>query len=444
MGRSTLKDKILYFGILVVLMLPLLQRYFYFAQERELKGVYVHATSPEFKITSWLDGSYQDSSLQWLNETSGFHRTLVRVRNQIGWELFGYAYANKTIRGEEGYLYDIDNIKAYNGSDFIGIDSLRYRAENIKYLQTLFEGQGITMVVVLAPGKASYYPEHIPQLYRAHKGPTNYEVFSDQLKKNDVNLIDFHSWFDTLKTTSKVPLFPKCGLHWGKYGALLAGDSLIGYIGGKIRQPLPRFVIDSVYMSDSLRDPDFDIGSVMNLYWDVQPPPMPYANFHAGPTNSSIRPRVIIVGDSYVWTMPINEFRVSAFAGVDFFYYYRDLFLIGEKSEPIEAGKVNLLPEIGGSDVVVLLCTETNLPRFPWGFTEKALVSLQDSALMSATFRKMHIAYLERGIRKDANWSAVIRAKAESEHVNPDTALRQNAIWVYEWQQKQKAEGTVK
>lgn len=438
MDRTLNKDKLLYAVVLLLLLLPLLQRNFYFVKERELIGAYEKSGSPQFSASSWFNGTYQDSSARWLNETSGFHRTLVRIRNQIGWEVFGFAYANKTLRGSEGYLYDIDNIEAYNGTDFVGADSLAHRAERLKHLQTLLADQGITLVVVLAPGKASYYPQYIPEYYPGKNGPTNYEVFSSQLRKHEVNLVDFHSWFDTLKTKTALPLFPKCGLHWGRYGALLAGDSLIGYIGQKIKQPLPRLVIDSVYMSDTLRDPDFDIGSVMNLYWDVKPPPMPYANFHAGEPNASIRPRVVIIGDSYVWTLPLNDFRVSAFAGIDFFYYYRDMFLIGESVQPIDAKKVNLLPEIGGSDVVVLLCTETNLPKFPWGFDSDAIACLQDSVRTAAVFRKMHIAYIERDIRKDVNWSRNIREKADSEHMNQDTALRRNAEWVFEWQQNEK------
>ena len=433
-----IRYKLLYGFILLVMFLPLLQRYLHFTKERELQGAYVHAVEPTFTKENWFSGKYQDSSSKWLNESFGYRNTLVRLRNQIGWELYGYSYANSTILGKEGFLFDIDNMKAYNGKDFIGKDSVKFHVTKIKLLQEKLAANGITLIVVLAPGKASFHHEYLPDDQQQKIGPTNYETYREAFEKSEVNTIDFHRWFDQLKTKTEYPLYPKCGVHWSKLGALFAADSLISYVSGKVNQPMARFVFDRIYTSDTLQDPDFDIGSAMNLLYDVDPPPMAYADFHAGKSLPGFKPRALVVGDSYFWTMPSKEMQESAFNGIDFFYYNHDLFPNSDPGMKVDGSKINLLSEISGCDVVILLATEANLPRFPWGFDQQALHALSDPAKAKSEYRRMHVAYIEMGIRKDENWFNKIKSQAEKENQNIDSAVRKNAEWVFDWQQEEK------
>lgn len=438
MQTKEIRYKLLYGFIILVMFLPLLQRYLHFRQERPLQGAYVSAVAPEFTSENWLEGKYQDSANAWLNESFGFRTTLVRLRNQVGWELFGYSYANSTIAGKDGYLFDIDNMKAYNGKDFIGIDSVKFHVAKIRQLQDKLAAQGITLIVVLAPGKASFYHEYLPENQQQVVGPTNYETYRNQFESSGVNLLDFHRWFDQLKTKTEYPLYPKCGVHWSRLGALFAADSLISYVSSKVKQPMPRFVFDRIYTSDTLQDPDFDIGSAMNLLVDVDPPPMAYADFHAGNSVPGIQPRALVVGDSYFWTMPSKEMQETAFKGIDFFYYNHDLFPNSDPGMKVGGTKVNLLAEIAGCDVVILLSTEANLLRFPWGFDEQALYAFSDAKKANAEYRRMHVAYIENGIRKDENWFGKIRMQAEKENQDIDSAVRKNAEWVFDWQQEEK------
>lgn len=438
MQTKEIKYKLLYGFIILVMFLPLLQRYLHFSTERPLLGAYVKAVAPRLTRENWFDGKYQDSANAWLNESFGFRTTLVRLRNQTGWELYGYSYANSTILGKDGYLFDIDNMKAYNGKDFIGNDSINYHVEKIKQLQDQLAAQGIALIVVLAPGKASFYHEYLPENQQQVVGPTNYETYRNQLEKSGVNLLDFRRWFDQLKTKTAYPLYPKCGVHWSRLGALFAADSLIGYVSSKVQQPLPRFVFDRIYTSDTLQDPDFDIGSAMNLLYDIDPPPMAYADFHAGSTVSGFRPRALVVGDSYFWTMPSKEMQETAFSAIDFFYYNHDLFPNSDPGRKVDGTKINLLAEIAGCDVVILLSTEANLLRFPWGFDEQALNAFSNTEKAKAEYRRMHIAYIEQGIRKDENWFGKIKTQAEKEHQPVDSAVRKNAEWVFDRQQEEK------
>jgi hypothetical protein len=78
---------------------------------------------------------------------------------------------------------------------------------------------GKQVLVILAPGKASYFPEFIPdEMATITKLNTNYEGYKAELKESTVPFIDAHQWFRNMKDTSRYPLFPKCGIHWSKYG----------------------------------------------------------------------------------------------------------------------------------------------------------------------------------------------------------------------------------
>lgn len=444
MQKREMKNRILYAALGLVMLVPLLKGILLPGGERPLQGAFTEAKKPGLTAENWFSGKYQDSASSWLNESFGYRKTLVRLRNQTGWELFGFAYANSTMLGKEGYLFDIDNMRSYNGKDFIGEDSIRKRVMRIRRLQEVLAGQGITLVVALAPGKASFYHEYLPDAQQEIAGPTNYASYKSLFEENGINLLDFHAWFDTLKTKSPYPLYPKCGVHWSRLGALFAADSLIGYVSSRTGEPMPKFVYKRIYKSDTLRDPDFDIGSAMNLLYPIDPPPMYYADFRAGDPVPGNQPRALVIADSYYWTMPVKEMQQTAFRRIDFSYYNHDFYPGSDPSDRIDMNKINLLSEISGCDVVILLVTDANLPRFPWGFDQSALQALADPAQNKASYRRMHIAWIERGIRADENWLGKVRAYAEQQNLPLDTAVRRNAEWVFDRQQEEKVKSKTK
>ena len=97
----------------------------------------------------------------------------------------------------------------------------------MKFISDTLQKLNKQLLFVFAPGKASFYPEYIPDKYLTQKGITNYQIFLEGIKQRGINHIDFKKWFSDNKYKSKYPLYPQHGVHWSTYGTALVTDSLI-------------------------------------------------------------------------------------------------------------------------------------------------------------------------------------------------------------------------
>jgi SGNH hydrolase-like domain, acetyltransferase AlgX len=426
-------NRILYACILIALFIPLGKLIFIGSKERPLQGYITNQDTiqPVLNLNDWMSGLYQDRMNKWVKNSFGLHNFSVRARNQIAWNLYDFSYTNNVTRGKDDYLYDIKYIHAWNGKDFLGIDTIRERVSRMKLLQDRLHEAGIAFLVVMAPGKASYFPEHLTDDEYNVIGPTNYGCYKEQFAKQGVNTIDFRGWFDQLKSVSQYPLFPQCGIHWSQYGALIAADSLIKYVRDQTQMPMESFRLKSISMSDSLYGSDYDIGASLNLIWDLKAFPMAKADFEAPDAKSADRPRALVIADSYFWTMPLGEMRISAFRDIEFLYYNRE-FHPSSAGKMKPADKINYKTVVGHNDIVILLCTDSNLPEFPWGFVDQTLLWTGDSAMNKKIVREAHIRDIMEGIKADANWFGNVQKSAAERNISVDSCLYLNAAYVFD------------
>ncbi len=71
--------------------------------------------------------------------------------------------------------------------------------------------------MILAFGKDSFFEEYISEKYsQDERNTTNYEVYLDEMLRNEIHCLDLNRWFIEIKDTSKYLLFPKTGAHWSK------------------------------------------------------------------------------------------------------------------------------------------------------------------------------------------------------------------------------------
>ena len=179
----------------------------------------------------------------------------------------------------------------------------------MKLAQDSLAQSGIPLLVVLAPGKASFFPEYLPQQYDGVKsGLTNYDLFSAALQQQKINTIDFRKWFLNQKEKSKYPLYPSAGIHWSNYGSWLVMDSLIRFYEDYFKSDLISLIMSEPVFSDTLQSPDNDILEAMNL---LNPPSytrMAYPRVSWEDASGKVKPRLYAVGDSYFWQLFNNGF----------------------------------------------------------------------------------------------------------------------------------------
>lgn len=357
--------------IVVVLFLPLLQARLKFIDEKPLIGALAEPEYLRFSWKDWFSSNYQEKKEKYVNSCFGFRNTSVRLNNQIDFWLYNQANANGVLIGKENYLYERAYIDAYNGTDFVGKDSIENTANRIAYLTKQFNNLNKQLIVVFAAGKGSYYPEYFPENFRLnHQNKrTNYLMLRKRLMAKNVKLIDFNAWFLSQKKKTKYPLYPKLGIHWSHYGMTLVADSLIKVIEQNHQFDLGNSSTTKILRSANAQFEDKDIGDGMNLLVDLQGLNMAYPVFQFQPSKSN-KPNVLVVSDSFFWGM-YNAGISTLFDQTHFWYYNKQVFPESQTNE-LFTYQVNFEQAIKTNDVFIIMATEANLKAIGWGFFERA------------------------------------------------------------------------
>lgn len=364
--------QVLFFGIIGALFMPMVQHKFRFTAEKPLIGSYVLSEKPKITLENWFSGKYQQAQDTYITEHAGYRPGWVRLYNQWNYSLFNETNASGVIVGKENYLYEEGYIKAYYGIDFIGDEKIKQITQQLKFVQDTLKKKGIDFVVVFAPGKGSYYPEYIPDYYKhVGIGKTNYEAFNNCFKQQAINYIDMHSWFKSMKKTTKYPLFSKTGIHWSAYGQYFAVDSLTKYISSIRNYQIPYFVLDTIVESTKPILGDDDIGLGMNLFSQIPDIKLAYPKFHVNRKSKKNDPKILVIGDSFYWSLFNSHVSADLFNNGEFWYYNEQVYSASYSKEVLVKNQ-NLKQKLLENQVVVLLLTDSNLHRFGFGFVEQA------------------------------------------------------------------------
>ncbi|MFA5815873.1 MAG: hypothetical protein WC865_09675 [Bacteroidales bacterium] len=367
----------LFIFLMVLLSVPLIQSVTLIVKEQPLKGAVSTPENVQFTLKDWFSASYQTKKEKYYNDAFGFRSLFVRINNQMALSLFREVHAFSVIFGKENYLFEENYIKSWYGADFIGEDSIAQRIAKLKFIQyQMLARYNKNLLVIFAAGKGSFYPEFFPPEISYPKGPTNYETHVRMAHEAGLKIIDFNRWFLENKTESPFLLYPKYGIHWSIYGTSLVADSLLTYIE-KIRGiDLPSLSWDRVELKKAQKD-DYDMGYGLNLLFRLRRDKMAYPVLKFESGEGKIKPSVLMIADSFYWGM--FKFGITrAFSTSDFWFYNKEIYhtVLGP---PIGTDQVGLWEQIQSHDVIILMATEANLPKFGWGFIDEAYQLLLDN-----------------------------------------------------------------
>jgi hypothetical protein len=357
--------------LLFFLWIPLLQQKFRFFEEKPLFGAIVKEVKPTVSLKGILDDSYQKSFEKYYNQNFGFRNDLVRMNNQIHYSFFNSLKAKGVVFGKNGYLYEEAYIKAYLGLDFVGKDSIKHELFKLKKIQDTLQKLDKQILIVFAPGKGSFFPEYIPDNYpKKPIGSSNLNEYLDQCQAKGINYLNFNGWFCAMKATSKYPLYSKGGIHWSEYGTYLAMDSLVKYIGSSSHSPMPVLALEGIVTNQKISNDDNDIGNGLNLLYDNPNYTMAYPKLTVTRSPKLKYPKVLFVADSYYWGMFGRGYGTTLFGGGKFFYYNQEIYPDSHVKNVL-VKDINLVQEVEKHDVVILMSTDANLAKFPYGFVDQ-------------------------------------------------------------------------
>lgn len=367
--HRNIKKNILFIIVITILCLPLIQHFTSFTTVPPLKGWFVKKHLIPLNLKSWLNQDFQKSAEKYVNEEFGFRPSFVRLNNQLKYNISKEISTNRVLIGKENYLYEKSYINAYLGSDYIGKDSIAKKTRKLKLIQDTLEKLNTNLLVILAPGKGSFFPEFFPENYDSIIASiTNFETYRDELTKNKINYIDFKSWFNSIKQTSKYPLFAQYGIHWSKYGQYIAADSLIKYLNKHYQNKIPNLILDTITTSKTPLFSDYDVGQSLNLIYPLKTFEMGYPKFHFE-NHETEKIKTIVIGDSYYWGMFHDGISSKAFNNGKFWYYYKQVYPDFFKNNLL-VEDIDVKRELEKQDLIILLSTDANLYKFAFGFIE--------------------------------------------------------------------------
>ncbi|MEZ4952562.1 MAG: hypothetical protein R2825_03165 [Saprospiraceae bacterium] len=382
---------------------------------------------PIWSLDDWLSGNFQSQSEKYLSEKYGLRTAMILLHNQYQFSFFKKTNVVSVIIGKENYLYEEGYIDAFIGSDSFDEEGVKMKVKRLNDVNNKLKEMGKKIVVARAAGKASYFSEYIPDRYFPKRKKNIIDAYKNALLNSQLNYIDFNDWFREMKDTTRYPLFSKTGIHWSEYGVTLAMDSLIKYLEKVQNVDLPDLKITSIKTNQKASNSDKDIEKSMNLIFDIENGNYAYPAFEIDTTNKDSL-HVLAVGDSYYLSMYDKGFSNKVFDESQFLYYGRMVY-----PEKKELKEYDLMEIINKYDVFLLMCTESNLPHFPWGFHSGMyeLLCKEDIDLFVQNHLE-EIEEMEEKIRQDKNWYDLIVKQAETQKTSIEEELRRDALYMVE------------
>lgn len=357
---------ILFYIMMLVFCTILVFSLFKSGEIMPLKGHIERVERPEHKVADWFSGNYQRAMDKRTQSKFGFRSVFIRLKNQIDYTFFDEIHAKDVVEGKDGYLYEKAYINAYLGQSFIGEEIIKQKVKKIKQLQDTLAQLNKTIIVILAAGKASFYPNYFPTSYDTIQPTTsNYTYYRQQLLKQQVDFIDFNYWFLQLKDTSRYNLYPKRGIHWSRYGEILVADSILKFIEYKRDVDVPEILVTGIQTTTKPRFSDNDLADGMNLLFDYSDETLAYPDFYFV-DEGKVKLNALIVADSFYWGLHNLGFSSGMFKHASFWFYNNDYYTSEGKSGKVSS--LELLTETLNSDVIILMATEATLDSFAWQY----------------------------------------------------------------------------
>ena len=409
---------------------------------RPLEGVFVHPPQPDWSFKTFRTGEYQSQLESYLKESFGLREPLIRLYNQYLWDFYRKTFVSidQLVFGKDEWLYEPGAVGDYYQRQFFYFaeDSakmasmLTKEAQRLRLLQEVLETHGTHLLVCQVPSKDLIYPEYLPA-----DQDTNYigqprispRFFNEEeYTRLGVNHLNLEQYFLQMKDTADFLLFPKTGMHWSRYASLYAADTLIRYMEHLGEVNMKNFVIENRELDDP-RGADNDLECLLNLQRPIRKPKYYYADCITDDDTTSVKPKMIVIGDSFWWTIAVQLPLNDIFSIVPYWYYNSTIYY---DSRYNSVSQVNLADELLTADFVVLAYCATQQYRMNDGFTQQALEALGvECAAMDSTERyEREVQHVIGDILANPNAMKSIREKAVLQNKTVEKTVRDDAAWI--------------
>ena len=408
---------------------------------KPLGGVTYETARPELTLKNFASGQFQSNAEQYSRENFGFREWAIRFYNQTSYSLFDQTTNQFVVQGKDGKtFFEESYIISYTGETYLGEEKIQDNTRQLKLIQDLLRTKGITMLPVFVLGKASYYPELIPDNYIAKRHETNnYQAYLKAFDEQSVEMLDFNRYFCERKGTEAHAIYCNLSAHWTVYAASQAMDSLVRYMEDKTQQTQAHFQI-SGFDTSYLMSQDDDLYQMMNLMFPMKHNTIDQPQFSF---TEGYKPKVLTISDSYWWTVWAWNVALpqNLFSDGGFWFYNKTIYPERSPIQNVEA--VDYKQEIENQEFVLLVCTEATNHLWPYGFTERYL-SAYDNVFrykqpeqydaadsLYVVYRNAEIATIIEHIKALPEWLESVERQADEKGISVEQSLWDNAEYTY-------------
>ena len=373
------------FGILLMLLfLPMLQTHVLHIPLKPLNGVTIETEKLDFNLESYRSGDYAKQKEAYLGEHFGFREPVIRLYNQYLWDFYKKTYAHDVVAGKQGWLYTPESVRDYYGTEMKRWQhspkaARQHFDREVKYMnrvRNILKEYDVELLAFIAPEKSFLYPEYLPD--REHDTTTfnACAYFLHRFEECGFPCIDMTEWFGLMKDTVNYPLIPQTGAHW-VFPAVYAADSLFRFMGNLKGIELPKLTIGELHESDN-HGADNDLEQLLNLSLPIRKHYgySPTAEVSVKSKSTSVKPKVLFIGNSFMWGITNQVPMREVFDDVEFWYYFSTAYSGEDLTETTPVLDLNLLEKLLDFDYIVWFTTGNQLNKGTNGFAQSAILTL--------------------------------------------------------------------
>ena len=408
-----MKNKLLYtilFSLLLAfLFLPMIQEHYSIFKVNPLKGHTKPIDFPELTYESYSEGKFQGKLEQYISENFRFRETVIRIYNQYVWTFYNKTYVSFLVPGKDKWLYYFGAVKDYYGTEQHSMyrstkAAKEYYDKNIDMmceLRKILKKYDIEFLSFMAPSKVRVYPEYLPDWERDSSTINPIEYYSKAFTEVGFPNIEMTSWFQIMKDTLGYPVFPQMDNHW-QFTAVYAYDSLFRFMDSLKDFGIPKIKYGT---PEPIEVKFQDDEASLNLLFPVKNKIPDYKlNVEVISDSTSRKPKVLFVGDSFIWGLTKFLPWKELMDDVEIWFYNEDVY-DGFSKTPYRKSEINILEGILDADYIVFYSTGHQWYKATYGFVEEALEALKDEDAI-------RIAQTINIIKKDDNWVDALRIQS--------------------------------
>ena len=391
MKKNSFIKGLLFVLTMLLLFVQMIQERMKLFTFKPLNGVFVPTTEPHLTFETYRTGQFQAQFEPFLKENLGFREPLIRFYNQFLFDFFKKSYNNDIIIGKDNWLYFIQHVNDYYGTEmyrwFDSKEEARQaydrEAQLMWKLHGVLKEYDVDFLVFMAPQKGFLYPEHLPNRKFDTTSINAREYYSAKFDEYGFPYIEMTKWFKELKEADTLPysLFPQTGAHWC-FSAALATDSLMRYMADLKGINLPKLQFGTLHESTAeILENDYDIENLANL---MRPIRHDYdrlldAEVTFTVDSTTTQPSAIFIGTSFLLRMYHFVPFDRIFPNSQFWYYNSTAYFGKDYQQVTRVADLDMLSQLLETDYVVWFSEGDQMCKASFGFAESALITLCSS-----------------------------------------------------------------